>query len=379
MNIAYVANIRFPTEKAHGYQIARVASALATAGVSVTLYVPRRRNHLTTEWNTYYGVSKNFEVVTVPCIDFMVGNSMVDTIAFVVQMMTFAVSLVFIRMEKTTVVLTRDKGLAWFFGVRGFTVVYNAHSVKKTALLKYALPQIAGVVCNSVGTEESIRKLCSVPTVVIPNGSDINPYVETNVSLLRDELALPKEKIIALYSGHLYGWKGIDTIVGAAERLAADTRFLFVCVGGLQADVSIYTSLVAKKGLTNILFLGHRAKSLIPKYLCAGDILLLPNTGKDEESKMQTSPLKLFEYLAAKRPIIASDLPSIHSVVSEKEVLFVQPDDPAALALALEYTVEHRLEAQERSLQAYELSKKYTWESHAAKLSHFTEKIVAKK
>ena len=89
MNIAYIANIRFPTEKAHGYQIARVASALVESGDIVTLYVPRRRNHLGTDWAAYYGVPSHFKVVRVPCIDFMMGNSVVDTLAFVVQMVTF--------------------------------------------------------------------------------------------------------------------------------------------------------------------------------------------------------------------------------------------------------------------------------------------------
>lgn len=376
MNIAFISNIRFPTEKAHGYQIARVASALAESGDVVTLYVPRRRNHLGTDWAAYYGVPSHFKVVRVPCIDFMMGNSLVDTLAFVVQMVTFAGSLFFVDIKRTTTIITRDKGLACFFGFRGFNVIYNAHSIKVSKLLAYTLSRVAGVVCNSVGTANAITELSAVPTMVIPNGSDMNPYVGVDVSVLRDELSLPQEKIIVLYSGHLYVWKGVDTIVGAAEKLAVDSRFLFVCVGGLPSDVSKYTALITKKGLSNIIFLGHREKTIIPKYLCAATILLLPNSAKDEESRTQTSPLKLFEYLAAKGAIIASNLPSIASLVTEKEVLFVHPDDATDLAISLQYLLEHPTETYARREQAYALSKEYTWEAHATKLRHFIEQIV---
>jgi glycosyltransferase involved in cell wall biosynthesis len=376
MHIAYIANIRFPTEKAHGYQIARVASALASRGVSVTLYVPRRRNYLTAQWDTYYGVSKNFEVVKVPCIDLMIGNRAVDKIAFVVQMVTFAFCLLFVRIKKTTAVMTRDKGLAWFFGIRGFTVVYNVHSVKESSFTTRTLSKASGVVCNSQGAQEVIQKLYDVPTVVIPNGSDVNPYVDRDSSSLREELALPQDKTIVLYSGHLYGWKGVDTVVGAAERLVADARFLFVCIGGLAADVSKYQQIIAEKGLSNILFLGHVSKFLVPKYLCAADILLLPNSAESEESRTQTSPLKLFEYLAAKRTIIASNLPSIASVVTENEVLFVQPDDAVALAFSLQYVLEHREQALARNARAYALSERYTWDTHAASLERFFVQVV---
>ena len=60
MKLAYLANIRLPTEKAHGVQILKMCEALAREGAQVELIVPTRNNHLTDDPYAYYGVEKNF-------------------------------------------------------------------------------------------------------------------------------------------------------------------------------------------------------------------------------------------------------------------------------------------------------------------------------
>lgn len=365
LTVAYIANIRFPTEKAHGYQIARVLSALTEIGVTSKLIVPTRKNHITAPWHEYYGVEPTFTVRTVWCPDLFSGNPLWDRIAFLTQTVMFGIRLCFLAISKSTVIMTRDKGIAWLYGVLGYRVVYSAHSVTGNKFLyRMLLKRVAAVVANSEGTKAAVEALLTTRVVVAHNGADQNPYISTERSVLRKELELPRNKHIVLYSGHLYSWKGIDTVLDAAKHLRTNKDVEVVVIGGLPADVFRYREYALREHIPNIVFLGHQDKSLVPKFLAAADVLLLPNSAQTEESITQTSPLKLFEYLASGRTIIASDLPSIRSVVSDREVFFVTPDDGSALAFAIEYALEREDEARSRREHSLTLSKTYTWSAH---------------
>ena len=60
MNIAYITNIRVPTEKAHGFQVMKMCEAFGAANHSVELIVPRRFNHIKTDPFKFYKVRQNF-------------------------------------------------------------------------------------------------------------------------------------------------------------------------------------------------------------------------------------------------------------------------------------------------------------------------------
>ena len=373
MRLNYIANIRFPTEKAHGYQIARVCTELRAQGVDVTLYVPRRRNTIEQPWYTFYGLPQDLPVVYVPCVDLMMGNAIVDRIAFFIQLVTFGIALCFYTLDKKVPIMTRDKGLVWFFGILGFRVVFNAHRAAATPATARMLARVAGVVSNSRGTADALVPIVTAPIIVIPNGSDENPYRTTPASTLRAELSLPDDVTIVLYSGHLYSWKGAETLFAAAVLEKENNSILFVCVGGLPQDVTQYRSKALEQGLSNIRYLGHQEKSSIPKYLAAADILVLPNTDEHEESRTQTSPLKLFEYLAAGKPIVVSDLPSLRSVVSDEEVVFVLPGDAKGLVGAIQGLMLDPVRRSALSEKSLSASARFTWKIHGATLRAFLE------
>ena len=105
----------------------------------------------------------------------------------------------------------------------------------------------------------------------------------------------------------------------------------------------------------------------------AADVLVLPNSGKEKISRIYTSPLKMFEYMAAGVPIVASDLPSIREVLSEKTAFLFEADDARDLAEKIEMVLENKEGAGERARKALKEVKKYNWEERAGKILDFVK------
>ena len=106
--------------------------------------------------------------------------------------------------------------------------------------------------------------------------------------------------------------------------------FLVVFVGGTLNDIKNFKKKYIES--KNILFTGYKEHKEIPIWQKSADVLVLPNTAKEKISKYYTSPMKLFEYMASKRAIIASDIPSIRELVNDDMVYFVEPDNPLKLS-----------------------------------------------
>ena len=105
---------------------------------------------------------------------------------------------------------------------------------------------------------------------------------------------------------------------------------------------------------------------------------MLPNTAQAAISREHTSPLKLFEYMAAGRPIVASDLPSLREVLRHGDnAWLVQPDDPAALAQGIQHLLAEPALAARLAAQAQEEVQAYTWEQRAERILSFVEGHVS--
>lgn len=86
---------------------------------------------------------------------------------------------------------------------------------------------------------------------------------------------------------------------------------------------------------------------------------------------MYTSPLKLFEYMASGKPIIASDLPSSREVLTENMAHFFRPDDPESLTNTINEVITNISEADKRARQAFVEVAQYSWASRAQKIVEF--------
>jgi len=188
----------------------------------------------------------------------------------------------------------------------------------------------------------------------------------------RQHLGLPLDKRLVVYTGQLSLEKGIDTLVQAASVLH---NVLVVLVGGLTEDIRNVRHLAAQVGATNIILVGYILPGNVPLYLEAADILVLPHSMQSYHVAYYTSPLKLFQYMASHRPIVASDLPSQREVLRHGEnAWLVEPDDPRALARGLQIVLENPHLQNLLSHNAYiTATENFTYEERVGKILGFVE------
>ncbi|MSU73604.1 glycosyltransferase, partial [Candidatus Kaiserbacteria bacterium] len=115
---------------------------------------------------------------------------------------------------------------------------------------------------------------------------------------------------------------------------------------------------------------GHVPHAMVPLWQSAADVLVLPNTGTQDISTKYTSPMKLFEYMASGRPIVASDLPSIREVLPEDSGFYCAADNPRELAAAIRKVIDGPDEARLRADRAVDLVRAYAWEARARRIAN---------
>lgn len=372
MKIVYIVNTRMPSQRAHGFQIAKTCEKFAALGNEVSLLYPYRKNDLTEDIFNYYGLQRNFKVEMLGSVDFILMSRFLGVLAFYLQSFLFSCALIFRKFDEDSIIYTRDIFIALIFQVKGHITVYNVHNwSRKRELFSRLLNKKMKIVCNSEGTKRKMVENKFRNILSVPNGVDIEEYaIPFSREDVRRKVNLPGDKKVVTYVGNLYRWKGVDTLLGAA-RLIPDENVLFVIVGGDEDDLKAY----AKKAesIKNILFVGHKQKKEIPLYLKSADVLILPNSAITEESMHHTSPIKMFEYMASGVPIVASNLPSIREVLNTDNAFLAEPDAPQSVAGEIKKVFENPLTAKEKADQALEDVKKYTWDEYAKKIINFIQ------
>jgi len=138
------------------------------------------------------------------------------------------------------------------------------------------------------------------------------------------------------YVGSLYPWKGVDVLVSAMRYLPGEKALI---VGGGDRLPAL-KELAAREGAGDrVEFTGPVLHAEVPGMLARMKVAVLPNVA--EEASMMSSPLKMFEYLAAGVPIVAADLPVFREIlVHGKNALLFPPGDATALAAAVRRLAE---------------------------------------
>lgn len=382
MKLIYIANIRLPTEKAHGIQIMQMCQSFAQCDaniqthtndankIEVELVVPRRFNPIKQDSFEYYKVKRSFGITKITSLDLIKFGK----IGFWIQSFSFAKLAAFLVLfKKADIIYSRDELPLFylsFFGKKN--LFWESHSGKKNFIIKKVLEKCGGIITITQGLKNFYVKEYGInpdKILVAPDGVDLNKFeIRSTKSEIRNKLNLPENKKIIAYTGsfYLYNWKGVDVLLEGTKYFEKD--WLLLLVGGNKKEID---EIKKKYVLDNILLIENKPHSEIPYYLKAADVLVLPNKRGDEMSERDTSPLKLFEYMAGRRPIVAADLPSIREILNKDSALFFEANNPVDLAEKINSLIDNPDLGRKVTDNAFQVVSNYTWDKRAQTIINF--------
>ncbi|MCA1725334.1 MAG: glycosyltransferase, partial [Thermomicrobia bacterium] len=211
------------------------------------------------------------------------------------------------------------------------------------------------------------------PVRVIPDAYDDERYHPADRAQARIALDLPPDGWIIAYTGLTFAYHGVDLLVDAFA-LAAQTlpSALLLLVGGRDGERAAIEQQAAQRGITErVRIVPPQPVSEIPAYLAAADVLVIPET----VTKASASPLKLFEYAAMARPIVAPDLPALREILPPNAAHYVTPGDPSAIAAGIVWIATHPGEAGAMAERARRAVEPYTYRHRAAAIIAFCQHV----
>lgn len=241
----------------------------------------------------------------------------------------------------------------WLARARGLPVLYDMHSQLSEGLkrvpglrrgplrwlvrrLERWLVRNADTVVASKGLASEVRRIDPRARVFewqFPGtlGAPSGPTPEE----IRSGLDIAPESPIVLYSGSFAEYQGLDLLLDAAA--VATTRVpdaTFVLVGSAPEEESAVRKQLARLGIERrVRIVPRQPRSSIHAYFAAADLLVSPRTSGENV------PLKVFDYLAADRPVVATDTPTHRTVLNDRNALLAAPD-AAALGAAIARVIE---------------------------------------
>jgi glycosyltransferase involved in cell wall biosynthesis len=372
MKIAYLSSAALPSDSANSLQVVKMCQAFAQEGHEVHLILPPADS---TEQNPLqilesYGVRSAFPVHRVKLLPLLGRRGLAWAEAG--QAAQFAPHLVY----------TRGIDIAWAAAQHGFPVMLEMHQPPSGRIGPLYFRQILGrrnlrLAVISRALEEILRRdypaLHGREILVIPDAVDGDAYrTLPTPGRARARLSLPARKFTAGYFGSLVAGRGVELICEAARRVPGTD---FLMLGGRPAEVGDWRARTIAAG--NIRWLGHIPNAEVPLHQAACDVLLMPYQrtvtirGKGDTAGFM-SPMKLYEYMAAGRAILASDLPALRVMLNERNSILLPPEEPAAWADALE-KIRKRPDLRKRiALRARADVGPHTWRSRVRRILEFT-------
>lgn len=322
MRICYIHLTRFPTLRANAVHVVNMCAAMAQIGHNVTLVI-RASAHTEDGFETkiydQYGVSNAFDIRVIGSKPFLV-RSWCQRRELRRLLRDLQPDLIYSRTTKHASLWT-DIGTpyvyethvmphrsSWLGATRG---TLNSRNFRRLVVISNALSQ---------DFRSKFPELDGESIIVAPDAAASGQFQ-----------AIGKGAgFVVGYVGHLYPGKGMETIAAIAPKLP-DVRF--DVVGGTSEDVELWRKRTG--GIDNISFVGHVPHRDVGRHIAGFDLAIAP-FGRHVDAQRREiarwfSPLKIFEYMAQGRAIVAADLPVLHDVLEHgRNAWLVEPENAQA-------------------------------------------------
>jgi len=334
MRIASLSFSRIPSRKANAVQVMRMCEAFAGAGHQVTLFASHGSE--AGDPYAYYGVSRTFELVRCRRPSGAIGGLVYGgRVARAVK--TRPLPHLFYGRDLYSLAAVASLGRPIVFEAHILPTGFVGRMLQARLFRRSSFRRL--VVISQVLAHDYQRLfpwLRKELFLVAPTGAALSPGCVGIEEPLAGSLRR-NGRLHAGYAGQLYQGKGVEVVVELAKRLP---EVDFHVIGGSEALITEWRRATA--GMDNLRFHGHWPAARTEAFRQAMDVLLAPYQDNmlTEHSQRDygrwVSPLKVFEYMASRKPIIASDVPALREVLADDvNAVLVAPRDLAGWAAAL--------------------------------------------
>lgn len=387
--ILHISRMNFLSNKAHVYTTAKTCEALAMQeGVKVVLLSSDdslASDEAKREFYEKHDIVRKFEIVSLASVANRLKGSRfrlfnwLETIAVNLSILKY----VLLNGKKFDVLYYRDCSL--FLPVlvakyiQGKPIFLELHAVLHKRhgqwLNEYFSKISDGLIPITRGLEDYYRKFNPKSVVAFCAAAEPEKFdrISESGEQLRRKLGLPLDKLILMYSGNLHKTGnndsyGIEDIVRALTRL--DQSVIFIGIGKKGQETKGHENLARELGVAErVKFLPWMRRREVYEYWKAADILVHPAAG----SQIGNSPTKIFEYLAAGKPIVSADTTAIREILRDGKnaVLVRDSGDPEAWATAIGKVRENTTFRNNIVAGAQSDCKSYTWSGRGSLIWDF--------
>ncbi|WP_440651957.1 glycosyltransferase [Candidatus Pelagibacter sp. HIMB1495] len=364
MKVLYISKSIIPSRTANSIHVMKMCQALSDNGHDVVLLAPGQKKlyeNGVRDVYDYYGVKKNFLIKKIWHPDLKGG-----VVLYLIGILYYLIfnnkfHLVYGRFLHGCYVATLLKNEVIFESHENFSTMKKHRLIIFKKLIKSKYLKKLIVISQALKNIYLQSGFLNTKKIYVAHdGADEVLNLNSKIKLKGDE-----KNLKVGYVGHLYRGRGIELIIQCAKQMKDVT---FHIVGGTYEDINKWKNYSNKLKLSNIFFYGFVPPNETINYRNSFDILLalygkqvsvfgFKDTGNTSEFM---SPLKIFEYMAHKKAIIASNLPVLREVLTSKNSILVKPEDLDDLVKSI--TVLKKKELRDKlGANALKDFKKFSW------------------
>jgi glycosyltransferase involved in cell wall biosynthesis len=355
-----------PSSTANSIQVMKVCHALRQVDAHVCLWVPRGAETSWEQLSSHYGLTSEFDIRWLGAQPLLKRYDMAinavrkarDWSADLVYTWMPQVAIIAL-MRKMPVIMEMHDMPTGRIGPRLFHQFVRSSGKKRLLAITQALYDKLRM--------EYRFDLPAGDIQIAPNGTEMERYAALPEPVeARRQLGL-QEGLTIGYTGHFYSGRGMDLMLKLIPQFP-QLNFLFV--GGQPEKVLGWQALMQQNDLRNAYTTGFIENERLPLYQAAADILLMPyersiaGSGGGDSAEI-CSPMKMFDYLAAGRAIVSSDLPVLQEVLNEQNAVLCPSENPDAWRQAIVDLVADPVRRKKLGERAKVDAANYTWRTRA--------------
>lgn len=355
MKVKYISTSILPSRFANSVHVMKMCNAFSRIS-EVELFAIEGDD--SADIYKTYSVERNFSIRK-----FKKGRSRSAALMYIFNVFSA------IKREPDTLIYGRHLLSLLLLSLKGMPFVYEAHSLPSSSVRKamervlFSLPNFKKLVVISEALKEDylseVSALGKQDILIAHDGADIPPEIAAVES--------SSERLKVGYIGQLYQGRGVELIVELASSMP---NIDVVVIGGMDSDISYWKAQTINLG--NIEFKGHMSHRELSQYYSKIDVLLAPYQrganqfdGKADTSRWM-SPMKVFEYMSYKKPIVCSDISVLREILNETNSCLVASDKVEEWVSAIKKLDNDICFREFIAINAYQdFINNYTWEQRA--------------